>query len=493
MTTPAWHRTAAWLTLAAIWFLAIGAHRAYAQSDSLQAAVALEGVLVKAIERGEKSVVAIARVRKQENQRNAAVPVPFRLPSRLSSPADPEFIPNEFGAGVVVDAAGLILTASHVLGDTETSAYYVWSEHKPFKAEVIASAPWFDLAVLKVDATDLKPVTFGDASLLRKGQIVIALGNPYAIARDGSVSASWGIVSNLNRQAPRTPTRSADPLGRETLHNYGTLIQTDSKLNMGYSGGALLNLKGEMIGLTTALTASPEFETAAGFAMPVDADFKRVVEALKKGESPEFGFLGVGPEPLDESLRRKGVHGARVVTVIRDTPADKAGIRVDDVITSVNGQPIYNNDDLFRRIGALGPGQTAVLTVARGDITDPNVATLNAVVKISKKRTAALRPAISTVQKPAWRGLRVDYATASLRFSRLVERPPGDSLVVTSVREQSPAWKAGIRAGDFITHVGDSKVISPKHFASLVQDQAGDVILHVTRDGRQTTARTVSP
>src|SRR5207253_7102267 len=130
-----------------------------------------------------------------------------------------------------------------------------WIGRKPYRATVKAADPWFDLALLKVEGAGLKPISFGDGHSVKKGAFVIALGNPYAIARDGKPSASWGIISNLQRQAPppRTATRASD--GRETLHHYGTLIQTDARLELGTSGGALVNLKGEMIGLTTSLAA----------------------------------------------------------------------------------------------------------------------------------------------------------------------------------------------------------------------------------------------
>ena len=466
--------------------------RATAQDNGLSAALALEKLLVDSIASSEASVVAIARVRNDPERRESSLVLPFNRPLQGNSPTDRGFVPNEFGAGVVIDDTGFILTAAHVLGDPDQSDYYVWSQQKPFAAKVVATAPWFDLAVLKVDEGDWRAMPMGDASNLRKGQIVIALGNPDAIARDGSVSASWGIISNLLRSAPPTPTRSAESQGRDTVHHFGTLIQTDAKLNLGYSGGALINLEGKMIGLTTSHAATAGYETAAGFAIPVDEHFRRVVDALKKGETPDFGFLGVTPEPLDAALRRRGFLGARIRSVIDGTPAARAGIRVDDVITKIDGQPIIDGDDLFRHIGSLGPGSTAVLTVVRGDITDSEVLTIEAAVTVTKKYLNTARRPVATTTPPTWRGLRVDYATASPLFGRLVQRPPGDSLFVVEVVPDSLAWQAGIRPGEFVTHVSGTKVSTPEEFARAVDD-AGEVTLHVTKDGRMTTARTVSP
>ena len=153
--------------------------------------------------------------------------------------------------------------------------------------------------MLAIDAADLPPIAFGNADELKKGQIVISLGNPYAIARDGQPSAAWGIVANLQRKAPATPSE-ADPTGRPTLHHYGTLIQTDAKLNLGTSGGPLLNLKGEMVGLSVALAAAAGYEAAGGYAIPVDATFRRAVETLKRGREVEYGFLGIQPTNLQQ-------------------------------------------------------------------------------------------------------------------------------------------------------------------------------------------------
>ena len=269
---------------------------------NFDAAATLEKTLVEAIARAEKSVVAIARVKKEpagESLHLEIRPDPFGRRALLPAapqPTDPDFLPNEYGTGVVVDRHGLILTAYHVLG--EDSDYYVTTaDRKVYKATPKAADPRSDLAVLSIEANDLTPITLGDAAKLKKGQIVIALGNPYAIARDGQVSASWGIVSNLARKAPPAPSES-DSTGKPTLHHFGTLIQTDAKLNLGTSGGALVNLQGEMVGLTVSWAAAAGFESAAGYAIPIDATFRRVLETLKQGREVEYGFLGVPPGNL---------------------------------------------------------------------------------------------------------------------------------------------------------------------------------------------------
>ena len=219
------------------------------ETTAADAVRALEALTVDTIARTEKSVVAIARVRKDAsgNRRQATV-----------DPLSPDFVPNEFATGVVVDESGLVLTNYHVLGEIAQNDYFVWIQRRPFEAsvhrlqKVMAVDPWTDLAVLKIDAADLVPMPLGDSNLLKKGMVVIALGNPYGIARQGEVSASWGIVSNLGRKAPRRPLPAENGSGAAaSLHELGTLIQTDARLNLGTSGGALVNLRGQMIGLTS--------------------------------------------------------------------------------------------------------------------------------------------------------------------------------------------------------------------------------------------------
>lgn len=451
------------------------------EPTAVQAALAMEQLLVDAIARSQRSVVAIARVRKGSE----------------GDPTDPQFVPHEFGTGVVVDSRGLILTNYHVLGDPRENDYYVWTDHQALKVrhiepaqQVQAADPWTDLAVLKVDADDLVPITFGDASTLKKGQIVISLGNPYAIARDGQPSATWGIVSNLSRKATDSPTADRLKVG-DTLHHYGTLIQTDAKLNLGTSGGALLNLKGEMIGLTTSLAAMERYEKAAGFAIPVDDAFKKTVETLKAGRSPEFGFLGVGPRDLDAIERREGRAGVFIEQVVFGTPAAQVGLRPGDVITHVNGMPTADASELMRDLGRLSAGTNVLLTVIRG--TDGRVA--RTPVTLSKKYIQSSRPAFAQVADPAWRGLRVDYATAIPFFqdqSRYVD--PEGCIAIADVQRDSPAWKAGLRPRSFISHVGRQRVATPAEFYTAVTGKTGSVDIRLTASlGDENPVRIVSP
>lgn len=456
------------------------------------AAVAMEKVLVDAIARAEKSVVAIARVRKEQPGEVIHFelrPDPFgRRPVTVGGPepTDPDFIPNEFATGVVVDRRGLILTVYHALGD-DSDYYVTTAARKVYRATIKAADPRSDLAVLAIDAADLAPIPFGDASTLKKGRVVIALGNPYAIARDGQVSAAWGIVANLARKAPPTPG-DYETAGKTTLHHFGTLIQTDAKLNLGTSGGPLVDLDGRMVGLVTAAPAAAGFEPSAGYAIPVDATFRRVVETLKQGREVEYGFLGIQPANLAATEVLGGLQGMRVQRVQPGpgTPAAGGLLQPNDVITAVDGQPVHDADSLVLEVGRLPVESVVHLSVLR----DGRKHELD--VKLGKYPVRGKQ--IVTVRPEPWRGLRIDYPTVLVADDR---RPvPAsayfeDAVVVTEVLKDSPAWAAGIRPGMFISHVGGQSVRTPSQFRDAVAGQSGPIRIRLAE--QENPLRTIAP
>jgi S1-C subfamily serine protease len=448
-------------------------------------AAALEQALVDAIARAERSVVSIARVRAPEQEgfspsdRRGDFDGRFdgRLEGRFDgrfdasrpeersppSPNDPDFIPNEFATGVVIDVSGLVLTNAHVLAPDCT--YWIYTaDRRAFEAIIIAADPRSDLAVLRADGggDSFEPIAFGDGSAVRKGQFVAALGNPYAIARDGQVSASWGIVSNLGRKAAPQEV-DADGNGKTTLHHYGTLIQTDARLNLGTSGGALINLRGEMIGLTTSQAALSGYEQPAGFAIPVDDVFLRAVEAMKKGGPVEYGFLGIQPKNVVGDERYGGRAYVSVEAVRTGTPAHRADLLPSDRILAIDGERIADTDQLLLELGRRTPGAVAALTVERqGSV-------------LQKRITLAKYPvsdqAIVTSPPPAWRGLHVDYPTAHKVWE--------SAVLVIAVDEGSLGWNAGLRQGDLITHVGNLPVESPVEFRREADDDSVEMKLRV--------------
>lgn len=469
------------------------------QGESSADAIAdLQKRCVEAIARAEGSVVSIARVRRDDDAAGFQVPNLGRLGfnGRLEEafPTDEDFVPTDFGAGVVIDAAGLIVTAYHVLGDVKNSEYFVWLRHKPYKATVVAADGWIDLAVLKVDAQDLVSLPFGDAKEAKKGQFVIVLGNPQAIARDGEISATWGMVSNLKRRAPQVPERISAGIGRETLHHYGTLLQIETRFQPGCSGAAVMNLDGKLVGLMTTYAGNPSADQAAGFAIPVDDPFRHALDQLKGGKSPAFGFLGVGLQSLDARVRRQGRHGALVESVMAGTPASRAKLQTGDVITHLDDVPLFDDDDLIREVSRLPPRQTVKLTVLRAPDAPALTQVLEKSIELTKRSETTHRPAIATIPPPSWRGMQVDDATAAPRDAlNAIQLPDAGGLYIRAVTPASPAWNAGLRSGVFITAVAGRSITSATEFFSFIDGQAGGVELTTLVTGGRTKVETVSP
>jgi putative serine protease PepD len=254
------------------------------------------------------------------------------------------------GTGVVLTADGEILTNAHVVADATEVKVRFAGETEPRLAKVLASDPGNDLALLKIDATDLKPATFAQPGTIRIGDGVIAIG--YALDLDGGPTVTSGIVSALKRTII---TESGALNG---------LIQTDAAISSGNSGGPLVNLRGEVVGINTAVARSDANSAAnnVGFSIAVD-ELVPVLEQLRSqasGQAREEGFLGVG---LAE--RTDGGQGAIISSVQPNSPASLAGIRENDIVLSVDGEPIDGQAGLVAAIRDASPGQTVTIELLR--------------------------------------------------------------------------------------------------------------------------------
>ncbi len=457
----------------------------------------------KIIAQAEPAVVAIARVRKQGLQpagQASGIPV-FAEPV---SPADPDFVPNDFGAGIIIRTENpehpkLILTNYHVVrggpvhgaapADTRIELWVTIANKPRFKTAIIAADPHSDLAVLTIsdrrlgeNPTALAPVTYKP----RKGHFVFALGNPYAIARDGSASANWGTVSNVLRMPAGTqPDYDNEFSLFENVHNFGTLMQVSMSLPLGSSGGALLNLDGNLIGITTSLTPLKGYEQSAGYAVPFTKGFRRILTDLTSGYEVEYGFLGVRPanaglddfEGLPNDKRPSG--GAVALSVTTNSPAFTGGLQPNDVVTKVDDIPIRNNMDLMREVALLGPNAKAKFRVWR----PRDSAFVTKTVALGKWPVRDESGIIATAQRtPDWRGIRVDYSTARARYLRgggTVQFE--DAVLIVSVDEKRHGLK--VQPGDFIHQVGGTNVGTPEEFHKAVALLAGQTVqLHTTDD-----------
>jgi putative serine protease PepD len=255
------------------------------------------------------------------------------------------------GTGVVLTSDGEILTNAHVVAGSTSVTVRFAGETEPRKATVLASDPGNDMALLKIDATNLKPATFAQPGTIRIGDQVIAIG--YALALDGGPSVTSGIISALKRTII---TESGALNG---------LIQTDAAISSGNSGGPLVNLRGEVVGINTAVARSDVNQAAnnVGFSISVD-EIGPVLESLRSqasGEVREEGFLGVGL-----AARTDGGQGAIITSVQPDSPASLAGIQQDDIVLSVDGEPIDGQAGLVASIRDAAPGQTVEIEILRG-------------------------------------------------------------------------------------------------------------------------------
>lgn len=382
--------------------------------------------------------------------------------------ANPDNVPESYGSGVVIDSSGLVLTNAHVVAGA-TRVYVRVPGGGGSYADLHALDPRSDLAVLRLlnPPEDLKALKPGDGGKLRKGQFVIALANPFAAgSREGNPSASFGIVSNLRR---RTPGYSSEvERNRLTLQQFGLLIETDARLNLGCSGGALVNLKGEWIGLTSARAALAGVETPGGFAIPIDEGVRRIIDVLRRGDEVEYGFLGI-------KFNTEIKDGVRVSEVIEKSPASLAGLKSGDYILSVDGVPIRHQDDVFVAVGARLAGSTVVVERSQqaGGQRDK--------VKVTLAKFYVPKPSLASRRSPAPAGLRVDDAAIAVQRPGFHARTGvPDGVIIREVVPGSPADRAKLQTDRIITHVNGKAVNAPAEFHTAMKAARGDIELQLS-------------
>ena len=258
------------------------------------------------------------------------------------------------GSGVIVSPDGFILTNNHVVENADELTVEL-ADGKKYPAKVIGADPKTDIAVVKVDATGLPAVTFADSDKIRVGDIVFAVGNPLGVGE----TVTMGIVSAKSRNVHIL----------DDVAGYEDFIQTDAAINMGNSGGALLDAKGRLIGINSAIVSPSRGNIGIGFAVPVDLA-ANVMKSLIETGTVARGFLGVGavqitPDVAEEVGLPKDTKGVIVIDTQAESPAEKVGIHRRDVILKVNGKAIENYDELRLTISQLAPGSKVVLDISR--------------------------------------------------------------------------------------------------------------------------------
>ncbi len=308
---------------------------------------------------------------------------------------------------------------------------------------------------------ELKPLDLGNADSLRKGSFLIALGNPYNTASDGTASASWGILSNTTRRLTMPPEPGAETI--QMLLYQPTLLQLDAKLNMGMSGGAVINLKGELVGLTTTGGSAEGYDAQAGYAIPMDDLGRRIVETLRQGKEVEYGFLGI-------RLLRGAAN--RVGGVEPGTPAAEGGLIFNDEIIEVNGMPANAHDGLSLPLSKVPVGEPVKLTIRRDGRE------IQTSVFLSKYPVAG--EVIATNRPDPWRGIRVDYTSVlagTIQSDAILSAMSKGCVSITEIQPGSPADDAGLRKGQVITEVAGQPIRTPEQFNEAVEDEQGPVKL----------------
>ena len=437
---------------------------------------ALESVVADAIARAEPSVVAIHRYKGENPQETLAVRGkarpqlmdPRSTRSRFSRDGElGEQISFDFGSGVVIGTEGQILTAYHVVKGASAIVVRA-AERQQFDAEIIAADPRIDLAVIVPVAIPglpipkLQPIRLGDSTTLRKGSFLVALGNPFNAAQDGKPSASWGILSNVARKVEPEHDEMGMFARRMSLPNYPTLLQLDSKLNLGMSGGAVINMKGELVGLTTMAASPAGFDAMAGYAIPMDRIGRRAVETLKEGKEMEYGLLGIRPHLNSTN---------RIEDVTPNSPAGQGQLTAGDEILGVNDTPVVDFDSLILAINSYAPGDEVRLKIRRG------AKEFTRTVNLAKYPVDG--DMIATNRPPPWRGVRVDYlSTITTRAAAppFAEPLPG-GVVVSEVADDSLAARAGLKKFQVIRQVEKTIVSTPSQFYQAIAELKGPVTL----------------
>lgn len=487
----------------------LAASRAQAQLEpagtSVDPLAALQDRLINVIEQTEPSVASIARVRPSPLVLEALRDTPeARARFGAFDPDSVDFAPNDFGSGFFIAAEGatepLLLTSYQVVRGGPvagreppadgTLLYVYLPERRSTLAEIVAADPRSDVAVLRInwrrlglEPRSVRPLDWLTAPAARKGQLVVLMGNPFALARDGSASATTGMISNLARR-PITSTENSP-----SLRHLATLLQVDTRLRLGGSGGPILDLQGRVLGMANSLDAIDGYETATCFGFPIDRSTRRIVNDLLAGYEVEYGFLGIEVESVGRGVLdiydvpTSIVQAVKVKSVQFGSAAVELGLQAGDVITSINGQPMYAVSDLMRVVGLLAPEAEAQLTVYREDQSE----SLKLVGQVGKWSVPEGDAIIATKTRfPSWRGLQVDYATARMNYA--VRDYAEQAVLVLTVDADSRANAAGLQPGMFITHVGRQRVLTPAEFRAAVEGLRGDVNLTLVGPRRVTVA-----
>ena len=414
---------------------------------------------------------AVVTIRSERRVRNVSQDIPDQLREFFGDrfgqgrrgPQIPERRQGGLGSGVLVRPDGYILTNNHVVDGAEQVSVEL-SDGRTFKAKVVGTDEPSDLAVVKIEGTGLPTVPLGDSDAVRVGDVVLAVGNPLGVGQ----TVTMGIVSAKGRATDR---------GDSTYEDF---IQTDAPINQGNSGGALVSTRGELIGINSQILTPSGGNIGIGFAIPANMAKNVMTQLIDHGQVHR-GMIGVTIQPVTSDIARSlglsNVRGALVNSVQSGSPADKAGIRRGDVITSVNGSAVRDSNDLRNDVAQLQPGSTAKLAIVR----DGKEQSVN-VTLTERKLTDRENEGGGPVRDGSGFGMGVEPLTRDRAQELGIEASSG--VLVSEVQPNGRAADAGLRPGDVIVEVDRKPVSSPDALRAALKDGSRPALLLVQRGDR---------
>lgn len=384
---------------------------------------------------------------------------------------------HALGSGVIVSPDGYIITNNHVVahgGSTASDIKVLLPDKREFKGKVVGADPQTDVAVIKVNASGLPVAPLGDSSSLHVGDTVMAFGNPFGL----NFTVTRGSVSAIGRSG----------LG---IEQYEDFIQTDAAINHGNSGGALVNVRGQIVGINVAIlspSAGPMGEgswSGVGLAIPSNM-VKHVMDRLVKTGKVSRGYIGINLEELTPQLARQfevpGGYGALVSQVSPDSPAEKAGLKQGDVIQSFNGQKVDTVNNLKFLVADTNPDSQVTLGVVREGKPITIKMTLGERPLNIAEGGGGGRGTGKPSSQGTLRGISVEDLTPAIREQlRLPRQTRG--VIIDDVDPNSPAAQAGLERGDVIESINRNPVTTADEFQRLASQAKGDVLLYVVRQG----------
>lgn len=367
----------------------------------------------------------------------------------------------QMGSGFIVSPDGTILTNAHVVKDMDDITVMLPGK-RSYKGKVVGADSESDIAVVKIEAKDLPVVKFGDSSKLKVGEIVMAIGNPFGL--NGTVTQ--GIVSATGRT-------------NVGIIDYEDFIQTDAAINPGNSGGPLVNIQGQVVGITTAIATRSGGYQGIGFAIPANSARLVMDEILKEGKVRR-GMLGVNiqdvTEALAKSFGRPDTSGALVSQVIPGSPSEKAGIKPGDIILSFNGAPISGASELKNMVGQVKPGSVVKLTLFR------NKQTMDVAVTVTERTAKAAESAMES-QGESSKELGITVEPTPADVAKKLNLKEGSGVLIKEMEPDGLGGKMGLRSGDVVLQVDDKDVHDVNSFNQSIVDskKSGIIRLRIQR------------